>query len=855
MPTILISVDANSSNATAGIDKVASSLTGLDRSMGQAASSSTKMGSALSQQERALSGLDSAQARLESRIIRQNSLFDQAQRAAENYARAQGVVTSGVDTSAAAVSRAENAFTRMISVQERAAMATQATATAYRSLAGAQDQVGRAGTRVAGAGSESTGAGGRGGSERSGMGNFASQFLQYQVGYQLISAVESSISQGFQNSIAMQKSLYGMQATTGISASTRDAIGRNAMDTAASGRSIYGAPVLAQSAYNVASVGITNPAAIKQVTDLAMQSATASGAPDPAPFTAAITGILQSYGFTSPTQVAGHARQASDQAMMAVNLGRMDPKDMPSAVGTFGTAAAHAGLSMSDAFGLFAQNTRLSRDAQQSAQDTFSFVSTVTDPNKDQKRYAAQLGVSDYFGPQAFRNRTLSQWETGINAATQGPNQQLFLQKLMGQVNSANLEMGFLGPNGKSLQSSLGILQQQQGAGANGGATQGGYDAYMKGPAGKYEAAQVQFNTAVQTFATAVTPFATGALALAAGGLKDASSVIAGPGGKGGLGDSARGALLTLGHFMTPGDSGFMNQGVAQRESGAQLTRIRALEAGNADNRYQQIASGRGSVHGGQWLDTKSGKYFADLASAESAGSATGPMHLDVGNASYATPALAAAARARMAGGPSAALLAQTDYGNDVTRRSYASRTRLAGIQGDQTDALTAQRQAGAATMAGALSKGQHIGVSDAQDRLTLALQGFGDKAKALGIYEQAVKDDATISPVKRHLMDLAAEQSVGAGKAGPAIKAFGAGNPDLGGLVAGQNSTAARFGGSGKDPQAETIKRLEQQIKKDEEIIALLRSLVNYARPSGNASPPHPLTALGANRAYKGRG
>lgn len=805
MTAILISIDANSANATAGIDKVSASLTGLDRSMGQTANSSTRMGSALSAQERALGSLDSAQARLESRIIRQNSLFDQMQRAIEANARAQGILASGVDTSASAVTRAESTFTRMISTQERYAMSVQQTANAYRTLAGAQDSVGRAGDRVAGAGSAPEGGGSGGGGK--GFGDtFLGSLLKYQLGFSALSQVTTQLTDAFTRTLSTQRTLAMTQATTGISQQTTDALGQYIQQQAGSGKQPFTSDVLSSGLYAIPSAGVTDPTAIKAINDIGVKISAFTGSTDTGTVNTALIQTMTELGYTDK-QMTAQVGKVGDVITGIINLGIVAPNQVAPNVATFGSTAAQYGVDFGESGGIFAALTKTTRSADLAALDTSRIFSSIGAPNKQQQKQAAELGGSDLLG-QAGIARLKSDPGGYLREVAQITrlNPAADIAGIFGNRNAVQGIMGLTGPDGANIAGTLGTIGKVSAAGS----TDQANTQYENSAAAKMDNASAQFKTSVDQFAASIMP---GVTALLGG----ATSAVNAPGWAG--------HQLDIASYQAHKDLAALGIGQDSTRTG-----------------IRQVSAGRGSTHAGQWFNPTTGLYYPTQAEATAATSAVaGPTPAVIASIMADTAANTPQAGQSLMGGRNSASAV------------YAAR---------QDDTLTAQRQALRDRHAAPGSGGsQHIAVTDAQDRLTLAIQGFGDKTKALGIYERAVQEatDANgnplYSPVKRKLMDLAAEQSVGANKAGPAVKPFTENNPGLGGLAAGRGGTAVRFGG-GVDPVVAENRKLREELKTaNGKVTELLGQIAGYLKPSGNTTPPNALTVTGSNRGYRGRG
>lgn len=780
MPVVLIQVDAQD-NATAGLQRVSSSLGGLDRAMGGLAGSSERVQAAIRNQEAAVQKLDAAQNTITVRTIRATSAFDAATRAAADYARQQAMITSGVDTSAAALARADRLLATSISTQARAATSSGQLARSYTELAAAQDRVGRAGAGVdramtggvtAGTGGSSAGRGG------GGIGDtFIGSLLKYQLGFGALTTVTNQLTDAFTRTLATQRTLAMTQATTGLTPSATAALGAYVQQAAGSGTQPFTSDIIASGLYAAPSAGILDPAGIKAISDWAIKFSAFTGSKDIATASGAMVQTLSEQGI-QPSQMAAMAPVIGDVITSVVNRGIVQPNQVAGNISTFGSLAAQFKVPFAEAAGVFTSLSLTAKSSDIGALQTARLISSIGAPTGAQQKAAGELGVSDLLGQAGLKKFTtdFTGYMQELNQATR-LNPGADLMGIFGNRLSVAAASGLMGPGGANIARSQANIT---GMGVK-GATDTAATIYNQSPAAQFDNAAAKFKTGVDAFSTALVPFTAGALNLAAGAL--------------GKGTQGIGGLQVLGTWFDQHVTGGMKGAIAAGLIGPLAVPVQAAAtlAKNAIAGAGYVGQGLGGV-----THASAGTYSAEWY--QTMGIPLGGANL-VGHAPGSVSAALPSASQSLFGGRNSASAA------------YASA---------QADAATAAGQArfDAAHTPGGAGR-QHIAVNAAQDRLTLALAGFGNVTKALGIYEQAVKEDATISPVRRHLLDLAAEASVGS-KAGPAIKAFAAQAPELGGLLAGPGTTALRFGG-GRDDQMAEIRKLREQLSTANHTIATL--------------------------------
>jgi hypothetical protein len=164
---------------------------------------------------------------------------------------------------------------------------------------------------------------------------------------------------------------------------------------------------------------------------------------------------------------------AVDVISKGVAVGQAETAAYARGLGTFAQSAAKAGVTLADAAGAYAQQTRLSPrfllDAQQ-LNALFYQVRQATQPARG-ARVEAALGISGLFGPGAIgRAGGLPAWLEQLQTATAGPYQQQLLQAMFANKAAATSLSGMIGTN---LVPALGViaqLQQSRGATAAAGA-------------------------------------------------------------------------------------------------------------------------------------------------------------------------------------------------------------------------------------------------------------------------------------------------------------------------------------------------------------------------------------------------
>lgn len=214
---------------------------------------------------------------------------------------------------------------------------------------------------------------------------------------------------------------------------------------------------LAQGLYPIASSPIfANQADQINALRIVSQQSQGSGPDSIKPLASADVGAVSAFGF-SPSQL----QMVADTIAKGVNIGLAESADFAKGVGSFSAAALAADpnkiRSFQQSIGAFAQQTNLSPRFRFDAQGENAFLQQINTPLKGHAAQEADaLGITDLFGPGAEgKAGGLAAWLQQFQSATQGSNQQSYLQNLGFRQNSLQFVRGFTGSNFLSGQASI----------------------------------------------------------------------------------------------------------------------------------------------------------------------------------------------------------------------------------------------------------------------------------------------------------------------------------------------------------------------------------------------------------------
>ncbi|HVA92883.1 MAG TPA: hypothetical protein VNL71_23950, partial [Chloroflexota bacterium] len=498
----------------------------------------------------------------------------------------------------------------------------------------------------------------------------------------------------------------------------------------------------------------------------------------------ALIQTMSAYG-VKQSQMAGQAKMYQDAITAMVNLGIVQPAEVPASVTTFSTPAARNRIPFDLASGMFAASTYTTRSPQQSSQDEAAFMDAIAHPQLPARQTAAMLHVTDLLGQQGLSTlgtdpkKYFTELENAVKL-----NPGLDLPKLFGQVNASDFVSGLLGPGGQNLGRTMNVI----GATSQQGTTAASFAAYEKSPAAQFDNSVAAFKTAEQQFAEAATPLATALVQFATSGVKELESFLAGPGGKGGAGESTAAVLQFYGNFFNPSSPDFLNaqksgaDAAKQRQAfhDAQVTANQGLNAPLSANGMMMVAAAPGSP---QYAANQGHPYAPRLY--EEYGNAVqkaafGP-HVAPGTDTL-HPDLSAPGRTY--GGRSPTSHAPRDqmyFGGGTGAGRWEHTTpvyapadqhamQLAAIerasQAQQASAALAAEQAmvnqkyGPGALTGGAAGSAPMAVTAAAERVATALNTFQGKntvESALGSYVQAVNDSPLLTALKKS-SDIASE-------------------------------------------------------------------------------------------------
>lgn len=458
-------------------------------------------------------------------------------------------LTEGIGKLDAALLRLPGRFNDSANMMRANIDQVNALASAYGRLAGESGRIGGTPTMAS-----TGGAADRSGGSGYGFGQQVGQLALYGGAFAAYSGIKASVGQA----IDFNATAASTQATTGISSVGLQQVTQGIMSIAASGNSRYDANTLLQGAYAIISTGVTNPQQVLAQLRAAAASATAANATDVLPSTSALTTVMNAYGASTG------AMKYQDIISMAINQGKADPTQVPTAMATFARSARTAGVSFSQAAGAFAFDTLASRDAQTSGQDMDALFRLVNNPNMASRTFAKNLPGLDWGTGMVQRAGGLDPFIQNVLAKTAGPNQGLLLSRLFNNAPALAAVEGVAADPGK-------FSQYLADAGGTGTTTKGA-QTFMASDAGKLFGATNELKTEFQKFSTQAIPLLTSAVQMATAGISALGSVLSGPGNVGGIGDSVYGAARTLEHFITPGDPAFGNMDAARLAAGADMT-------------------------------------------------------------------------------------------------------------------------------------------------------------------------------------------------------------------------------------------------------------------------------------------
>ncbi len=809
MPVVLLSVDGQD-NASGALNRVASSVGNLDRSFGSLSQNSARVQAALLGQEAAYTRLASAQIKIESSGIRSAEATRRAGLALDSYQRyLDGVANSGVITTGS-LDRLDTLLQATVTTQGRASSAAATLARDYRQLASAQDSVSAAGGRVNRALNESekaptpSGGGGGGGF---GGGGFLTSMLQYQLGYGLLSTATNQLTQAFTRATDTARTFAMTAATTGISSDTTRALQNTVSQQAGSGKQPYTSDVLSAGLYAIPSAGVTNLDAIKKINDVGVKISEFSGLKDTGTVNTALIQVMSELGYTDK-QMGAQVGKVGDVMSGLINLGIVTPQQVAPTVSKFGSVGAQFGVPFAESAGIMAALTKTAGGADNAALQVSRLITGIGVQTHGSQVAAKDLNIQNLFGSAGIKFFTtdLKGYLQELNTAVKGPNSGEYLKALFPNLIGTKAFTGLLGPGGSSIDRTVATVR-----GVATASTAKASASYESTDIAKLDDASAKFHTSVDTFSAAVTPLVT-AMALFGADLLDPNNKI---------------------------PKGANNAAIAHAYAGY--------------DHGTQTAAALAAQH-----------YFATHPKDAADAGYTAPGASAVGRlVAVAPPKAAAPAPGPYAGidpfGPHAvaqraAVDAQRGWAQ-VEARQYQNAAISGGSTGQTPGQALLSQQLG-------LNKNaQHIAYTDAQDRLTLAIQEKATRAQivsALGIELQAIKDQTSTGPnavsgVKKRLESDAVKATVAAyfsqQNAGPVVAPFKANNPGLGALEANPGNTLVRFGG-GRDPLVEDNRKLRQELSASQARVEnlLAQVVVNTARNIG-AAAANPLSGIGANR------
>ncbi|HVA90030.1 MAG TPA: hypothetical protein VNL71_09315, partial [Chloroflexota bacterium] len=533
MPVILLSVDANTSSASAGIAAVVANL--------------NSMVGAVDRTTVATNGLDAALARATATLDRQLVLWartevalNAATDATARYGAAMDALNGPAMASLATFDAQLGRLGAMATVSDATTQSIRMQTAAWVDLAAAQRfasgssllgvpsqsvaresqlavRTGLAG--VTGSGGFNLGAGGVGATGGSGV-----------LGAATIPVVVAAVGAYLGIKAVGVANQYNQSVTDIVGTSSQNAALIPAFQQGilalAGGQNRFTPQQLVTAAYPVASDPTfgNSPSAFLGAMKVISQQAQPAGAAALPGLASADVGAYEAFHLRGQKQF----QAVADSIAKGVNVGLAEPADFAKGIGTFGASAGAAGLAgttgLAQAAGAFAQGSVLSPRFRFDAQGLNALFQQVTGKQSAGAATAeSNLGIRDLFGVGAIGNAGgLPQWLQQLQAATAGSHQQDFLQAIFTRQNALQTARGLTGVNFGTAQSRIGQVEQYGGTAALGASLSD------QGPQAQWDQIQSQFNKDViqvgNTISTTLNPdlllLGTGALD-AAGKLGD----------------------------------------------------------------------------------------------------------------------------------------------------------------------------------------------------------------------------------------------------------------------------------------------------------------------------------------------
>lgn len=798
MPTVLLTIESRD-QSSAVLQRVQQALAQVDRQLQSQGVSARQVIAAVQQQDSAYTKYASTQDRVAAALARYESASRRALAADQQRQQILSSLGSGTDQYTRAADSATTAT-------QRQAEAGMRLADAYRSQADAAERAAAAAARVKTVTSapmstaESTSSGG-------GLGGVGSSLLiggAYMASYMALSAVTNSVSR----SAAYSRAVGTTAAETGLTPAQTKALDSQITAYAASGNEPYDRTTLMQGSYALASLGIgkntSNQAgAVGQITQLAAQSSAAAGSADMSASGDAIVSLINDFNLNNK-DVVGNARKLADQLQVAVKLGKAEMGQFASSVAVPAQMASQLGVSSGSLLGFMSAESAGGIANTDLSQPTYALLASSLRPTNVQSRAAKGLGInynSSFWGGPGGIAGGASTIERAMQS--RGLNQQQQLTALTALFGDQAAAKGFMAAqNAGGLQ---GVSQQVQNSQ---GAVQSAYATSQAASGAQLQNAETKLATSFDQLTTTALPGLVTALGAAAASL----DLITNQGKTTASNPAGASAADTLRDFLTPGGKNFLNLSGARDQAarGQGSTGWGSIVGSAFDSALNAVGLGPGS---------------SGIAANPHPTGGTGPGGIPMTSLELAGYGGAGAGKfgsaASSYGGPRGA-----DW---VTNFAGPGRGAVGGKDADMTR----------------FANNVQIAIQQGQSAATVQ--------SALGLYVAAAKANPALSGSQRTLDILGEEKLVnkylGAANAAATSMPFHTQNPGQGGLDAGFQNTAVRFGG-GPDAQARLIAKLEQQLARADKQIALLQQIVgNTAHTQNNTARISPLAGKGTNR------
>jgi hypothetical protein len=848
MPVVLLSVTANADAATAALARVTAQLGLLDQAVLVNSRTTTQAQTALDAYLRSLSATQTELARITSGLDALATSFrdaagmiDTAEAALSRYAGTLGGIKSGLDSTGAGLGDLANSF-RSASVAAGDGMlvidAYIARLDALRVAASIPIPVpspggggganlvtggalalaggggfGRAGSVLATGAAYDVGLGGRAVNALLGPEGLLVGGLLYG-GYKAAQA-----GANFQSAVAQT----GAQANR---AGDMNTLGQAILDYAAGGKSPYSATTLATSIEPLLAHGYSTTALAQALPSVAQLSAQ-NKAPDLTTAANAINTYLALTG-TGPKSTGGQITAAADFVSRMETLTTIPPGQISTALPRLLAGAIGTGVSPEDAGALMLKVGTANPSARLDATGITRLISDIlVKPTAGAQKTAAELGLA--IGPGA-----LSSYGGNVFAllqayqnATAGPNQTKLLSQIFTQTNALQAAQELF--SGGGIDQTVGYAGQLAGAG---GAAQAAFNQYSQGINQQGTQLMNRFNADLTTLGDTLNQGVTPALIAFGSNLLSAAEGLA----QSGLVKDTGDVLGMIGHAW--------DVSLPQIRQALGLPALAGLTnpASSGPAPSTTLPGGAPAVVPYDYI---------------------GPLNPGQTRAPAVVPnAFVGPLNPGQTRQTAAEATAQAWYAAAMTQAGLS----LAPVRPPDTSALTGALAGGVGGI-GLLQRQQAAlapgGTSDvartvkdlkdalAADKISGNYMDYAQTAQALLAYESANLKTLKLDPADLQLQAAQFAHVLAGLQPSVNVHPFFQQNAGLGGLIAGNQSTAVRLGGGGPDPQTQEIRTLRTELNTAQNKIASLLAEIAtlLGKPLGQAATrPNPAGGFGSH-------